>query len=238
MIDLHSHVLPGIDDGARTFENSIDIIRELSEQGVTDLVATPHYICDTIYISPKEENEKLLSELKQKLEENGLNINVYLGNEIYIDETIKPLLDSKTISTLADSEYTLVEFPLNDAYPNYEDILGDLMQSGYKVVLAHPERYAITQRDFQILKDLYDMGVLMQCNLGSFLGKYDKGAEKTAIKLAKERMIFGFGTDIHHARRDDGISKATKKLKKYYNERELNKLLIENPRKVLGKTPE
>lgn len=233
MIDLHSHVLPGIDDGAKTFENSIAIIRELSEQGVTDLIATPHYICDTIYTSPRSDNAKLLEQLQQKLKEEGIDINVYLGNELYIDESIRKLIENKTVSSLAGSEYVLLEFPLNNAYPNYEDIIGDLIQSGYKVVLAHPERYAITQNDFQILVDLYDMGVLMQCNLGSFLGKYDKHAEKTAVKLAKNKMIYGLGSDIHHVRRDDGIPKAIKRLKKYYREDELDKLLNENPRKIL-----
>ena len=233
MIDLHSHVLPGIDDGAKTFENSIAIIRELSEQGVTDLIATPHYICDTIYTSPRSDNTKLLEQLQQKLKEEGIDINVYLGNELYIDESIRKLIENKTVSSLADSEYVLLEFPLNNAYPNYEDIIGDLIQSGYKVVLAHPERYAITQNDFQILVDLYDMGVLMQCNLGSFLGKYDKHAEKTAVKLAKNKMIYGLGSDIHHVRRDGGILKAIKRLKKYYREDELDKLLNENPRKIL-----
>lgn len=233
MIDLHSHVLPGIDDGAKTFENSIAIARELSEQGVTDLIATPHYICDTIYTSPRSDNAKLLEQLQQTLKEEGIDINVYLGNELYIDESIRKLIENKTVSSLADSEYVLLEFPLNNAYPNYEDIIGDLIQSGYKVVLAHPERYAITQNDFQILVDLYDMGVLMQCNLGSFLGKYDKHAEKTAVKLAKNKMIYGLGSDIHHVRRDDGILKAIKRLKKYYREDELDKLLNENPRKIL-----
>ena len=233
MIDLHSHVLPGIDDGAKTFENSIAIARELSEQGVTDLIATPHYICDTIYTSPRSDNAKLLEQLQQKLEDEGIDINVYLGNELYIDESIRKLIENKTVSSLADSEYVLLEFPLNNAYPNYEDIIGDLIQSGYKVVLAHPERYAITQNDFQILVDLYDMGVLMQCNLGSFLGKYDKHAEKTAMKLAKNKMIYGLGSDIHHVRRDDGILKAIKRLKKYYRGDELDKLLNENPRKII-----
>lgn len=233
MIDLHSHVLPGIDDGAKTFENSIAIARELSEQGVTDLIATPHYICDTIYTSPRSDNAKLLEQLQQTLKEEGIDINVYLGNELYIDESIRKLIENKTVSSLADSEYVLLEFPLNNAYPNYEDIIGDLIQSGYKVVLAHPERYAITQNDFQILVDLYDMGVLMQCNLGSFLGKYDKHAEKTAVKLAKNKMIYGLGSDIHHVRRDDSILKAIKRLKKYYREDELDKLLNENPRKIL-----
>lgn len=234
MIDLHSHILPGIDDGAKTFEDSVKIVKELCGQGITDMVATPHYICETNYVSTRANNAKLLNELKKRLKQEEVEVNLYLGNEIYIDSTIRKLLDGKKIATLADSKYVLVEFPLNGQFPNYEDILGDLIQSGYKVILAHPERYVMVQEDFQVLQDLYDVGVLLQCNLGSFLGKYGKREEKIAIRLAKEGMIFGFGSDIHHCRGDKSIAKAIKKLRRYYSQNELERVLIQNPRKVIN----
>lgn len=233
MIDVHSHILPGIDDGARTFDDSVEIVQVLAEQGVTDIIATPHYVVDTIYMSPKAENAKLLEELQKRLKEASIDVNLYLGNEIYIDENIKGLLKKKKITTMAGSDYLLVEFPLNDAYPNYVDILGELMVGGYKVILAHPERYAIIQEDYSILENLCEMGVLLQCNLGSFLGKYDKHAEKLAVRIAKERKIFLLGSDIHSARRKDTVLKATRKLQKYYSDEELEELMVKNPRKML-----
>ena len=233
MIDVHSHILPGIDDGARTFDESIEIVQVLANQGVTDIIVTPHYVVDTLYVSPKSENAKLLKELQKRLKEASIDVNLYLGNEVYIDGGIKDLLKKKKITTLGGGDYLLVEFPLNDAYPNYVDILGELIAMGYKVVLAHPERYAIIQEDYSILEDLCDMGVLLQCNFGSFLGKYDRHAEKLAVRLAKEQRIFLFGSDIHSAHRKDTIVKATRKLHKYYADKDLERLLVKNPRKML-----
>lgn len=233
MVDVHSHILPGIDDGARTFDDSIEIVRALVDQGVTDIIATPHYVSDTIYMSTRTANTKLLNELKGLLKHDGINVNLYLGNELYIDSSIKSLLNKRTVSTLAGSKYIMVELPLNGEFPNYIDILGDLLESGYKVVLAHPERYAIAQEDFEVLQELYEMGVLLQCNYGSFLGKYDKYSEKTAIHLAKEKMIFALGSDIHSTRRRDTITKSLKKLRKYYSDAELKKILVDNPRKII-----
>lgn len=234
MIDIHSHILPGIDDGARTLGDSIDIVQELVSQGVTDIIATPHYITDTIYTSGREENVKLLEKLRQALAEAGITTNVFLGNEIFIDIDIAKLLKQKVVSTLADSEYVLVEFSLNEEYPNYVDILGNLMEQGYKVILAHPERYLIAQRDYGVLENLCDMGVLMQCNLGSFIGRYGKSAEKLAVRLAKENRIFAVGSDIHHVRGDNSVLKAQKRLGKYYDKSELERVLVKNPSKIIS----
>ena len=143
MIDIHSHILPGVDDGARTLTDSIEILRELVSVGVTDVVMTPHYIVDTHYMSSRFENLKIIEKLKQVVADEGLNINIYLGNEIFIDNGILENLKMGKISGLAGSRYLLIELPLNEEFPNYEDIFLDLMNRGYKVVLAHPERYSI-----------------------------------------------------------------------------------------------
>ena len=134
MIDIHSHILPGIDDGAGTFDDSIEILSDLSSNGVTDIIATPHFIKESRYTSPVEDNKALLGELVERLKEENISINVFLGNEIYIDEDIKGLIDAGQIFPLNGGEYLLVEFPLNDEFPNYEDIFLDLMQNGYKVI--------------------------------------------------------------------------------------------------------
>ena len=235
IVDIHSHILPGIDDGAKTFLDSIDLIKELVEQGVTDIVATPHYVDETMYMSPRLQNKRLIAELKEKIAEAGIDVNVYLGNEIFVDSKMVDLIADGIITTLAGSEYLLVELPLNGEYPNYEDYLQDLMDYGFKIILAHPERYEITQNDYGVLQKLCDSGVLLQCNIGSFTGKYGKKAKKLAQRLAKDKMIFAFGSDIHHARGEYYIDKAMAKLSKYYTPDELEKVLYKNPRKVLVK---
>ena len=234
MIDIHSHILAGIDDGAEALEDGLGIVRELAAQGVTEIIATPHYIDETIYVSPKQKNQRLLTQLKKAVKNENLNVKLYLGNEIYISNHISDLVDSGQISPMNGSEYLLVELPMTEEFPNYEDILHDLTLKGFKVILAHPERYVITQNDFTILERLVEMGVLMQCNTGSFIRQYGKHAEKLAVKLAKNRMIFALGSDMHHNRNGNEIELSIKKLRKYYNEDELEQLLVENPRKIIN----
>ena len=234
MIDIHSHFLPCVDDGPKSLAGSVAIVRKLMAQGVTDIIATPHYVADTNYVSPKAQNQRVLSVVKKTLEKEGVKVNLYLGNEIYIDNNILGLLKSGKISGLNGSRYLLVELPLDEEYPNYKDILRDLKDAGGKVILAHPERYAIIQKDFEVAKELYAAGVLLQCNIASILGKYGKGAKKTVKKLIKNKMIFTFGSDIHHAGQKDEILLAQKKLSKYYSEHELQQLLVKNPSRIIA----
>ena len=235
MIDTHTHVLFGIDDGAKTLEDSVELVRELSLQGITDVVATPHYIDESSYVSKVADNKKILTILKRKLKSEKIDVNVVLGNEIYINSGILKLIKDKKISTVGTSKYLLIELPMSGEYPNYEDIFVEILHAGYKVILAHPERYDAMQKDFQLLKDLYDMGVLFQCNIGSIVGRYGKGAKKTVKKLAKNKMIFEFGSDIHHLRGTKEIPLAQKKFRKYYKEQELEEILVDNPKKTLKK---
>lgn len=233
MIDIHAHILPGIDDGAETISDSVEIVRELAAQGVTDIVVTPHYMDETIYTSPRTRNLVLLNKLKRALKYEDVKVRVYLGNEIYITERIADLIWGGKISTMAEGKYILVELPMSGEYPGYEDIFLELMNNGYKVILAHPERYHTAQEDYDVLRELHEMGVLFQCNIGSILGQYDKQAKKTIQRLASDKWIFAFGTDIHHCRGEGYIEAAMKKLLKYYDEHELNKVLVTNPKKIL-----
>lgn len=233
MIDIHSHILPGIDDGAETIVDSVDLAKELLAQGVTDIIATPHYVDGSVYESPKEKNEELLKELKQVLTERNIEVNLYLGNEIYINNKIDELVKSGTISPLAGSEYLLVELPLNGEFPNYEDILESLDYFGYKVILAHPERYGIFQEEYERVERLHEMGVLFQCNIGSMVGKYGRDVKKQVKRIIKDGFVFCFGSDIHHARGKMEVDEAKKKLAKYYDEADLEKVLVKNPRKIL-----
>ena len=234
MIDIHSHILAGIDDGAEALEDGLAIVRELASQGVTEIIATPHYIDETTYVSPKQKNQRLLTQLKKALKDEKIDVELYLGNEIYICNRIDNLVESGQIATMNGSEYILVEFPMSEKFPSYEDILHDLILKGYKVILAHPERYIITQDDFYILERLVEMGVLLQCNTGSFIRQYGKHAEKLAVKLAKKRMIFALGSDMHHTRKRNEIELAIKKLRKYYSEDDLEQILDKNPRKIIN----
>lgn len=236
IIDLHSHVLPGIDDGSVDLDTSVALVRELVDSGVKEIFATPHYVDETIYVSPSAANLKLLDELRARLADEGVDVKLHLGNEIYITPRIIELLEAGEISALGGdaSKYLLVELPMSGEFSGYADIFLKLLRAGYLVVLAHPERYTAFQEDFDLAVELYDMGVLLQSNFGSFAGRYGKDVLKLAEKLAKSKMIWGVGSDIHHVYAESFIPDAIARMRKFYSDDELKKILVENPKKILG----
>ena len=233
MIDTHAHILPGIDDGAGTISDSVEIVRELAEQGVTDIIVTPHYVDETSYNSPRTKNIVLLNKVKQALKYEDINVRIYLGNEIYITEKIADLIRSGKLSAMAGGNYLLVELPLSGEYPGYEDIFLDLQNIGYKILLAHPERYSSVQENYNTLSDLHEIGVLFQRNTGSIIRQYGREAKKVIQKMAKDKLIFSLGTDIHRCRGEGYIDAAVKKLSKYYGEHGLRQILVVNPKRIL-----
>ena len=235
MIDLHAHILPGIDDGASDISKSVDLIRELAGVGVTDAFVTPHFVDETIYTSSRAHNLELLSEVQNQAALSGLNVKLRIGNEIYITPKILEYLETGLISTLGGSSYILVELPMSGDFPGYEDIFLALIRAGSHVVLAHPERYTSFQDDFGLIYNLRDMGVLFQSNVGSFAGQYGKTVFKMVRRLAKERMIFAMGSDIHHVR-PGLLADGLKRLGKFYKGAELDEILVGNPGKIVGES--
>ena len=218
MIDLHCHLIFETDDGAKTIENSINMFREAAEAGFTEICCTPHYI-EPQYIKTKSENKKKLAIIKKRLEEEGIGVKVYLGNEIYITENVHELIEENKCSTIADTDFVLVEFPMTFRSYIAEPEIENLISHGYTVILAHPERYSYVQKDISFLDDYIEKGVYLQSNYESLIGKYGHNAKKTLIKLLKEQKIDLLSTDNH---REDStytkMDKILKKLKKYVDE--------------------
>ncbi len=234
MIDVHNHLLFGIDDGSRSIEESVSIIRKLSKIGITDIILTPHYIKDSSYVSPKSNNIKLMKQLKEALEYNNINVNLYLGNEIYIDKDIEKLLYQRQMSSLNNTNFLLVELPMSGQWDGYQDVFMDLLNIECQVVLAHPERYNSFQEDFNKIYELRDMGVIFQCNVGSLIGQYGKSAKKVVKRMLKEDLIYMFGTDIHHEKDDyNFLEEAKKVMRKYVSEKKINDLLINNAKEII-----
>ena len=233
MIDIHSHLIFDVDDGSRSLEESINILTMMNEAGVTDMVITPHYIKDSKYVSNIDNNKKRLEIIKKELKKNNINMNLYLGNEIYIDRDINELLNDKEVSTLNNSKYILIELPMSGNFNGYVDVLHELKCRGYKVILAHPERYLSFQKDFNKIYELKEVGIIFQSNYGSILGDYGRGAKKCIKRLMKEHLITYMSSDIHRVRRSDFIARATKKMKKYYTLDEINDLTCNNASNII-----
>lgn len=235
MIDIHNHQLYGVDDGSRSLEDSISVLRNMSKCGYTDVILTPHYIRDSRYSSNVLNNKRILDELREELRENNININLYLGNEIFMDDDIDELVRSKEARTLNGSEYILIELPMSGEYPDYIDIFRELIYKGYKVILAHPERYIAFQEDYSLIDEIVDEDILLQCNLDSLNGKYGPGAENLIKLLLKNHKVSFLGSDIHHVRSDySSFAKAREKALKIISKEEFEDLTVNNPSKIIN----
>ncbi len=236
MIDIHSHLIYGVDDGSDNIETSINILESLSNSGVTDIILTPHYITGTSYVSKKLDNIVKLKELKKALSNNNIDINIYLGNEVYIFDDIYRYVKENRICSLNNTEYILIELPMSGNYPDYKEILYDLQKQGFKVILAHPERYISFQNDYNKIHEMVDMGVLLQCNIDSILGNYGTKAKKTIKYILKNKLLSFVGTDIHIDKEDYSyIDKAKKMFKKYLTEEEIEIIFNKNAKEIIRK---
>ena len=234
MIDIHSHLIYGVDDGSKDIETSLKVLSNLSENGVTDIILTPHYIVDTNYVSKKTDNIKKLKELQREVKKLGININLYLGNEIYIDKDILKYIEENKMCSLNNTEYILVELPMSGVYEDYIDIFSNLINIGFKVILAHPERYTSFQKDYSLINEVVATGVLLQSNIDSIVGGYGKEAKKTMKYILKNKLVSFVGTDIHNNKSDYSyINKAINKFKKYLTDDEINDILNKNAMKII-----
>ena len=235
MKDLHSHILMGLDDGSQSIEESINILKKAKKAGVTDIMLTPHYIKNSKYDYNNLEKEELLDILKKEMNKEKININLYLGNEIYIDEDILKLIKEDEIMPLNNSRYLLVELPMMSELNDASEIFFELIRNGYIVILAHPERYTYIQDDISKLDEFIEMGVLLQGNYMSLYGKYGSNAEAVLKHLLKENKIQFLASDIHHERSEYHLEKLEKNLLKIVKDKEIVKDLLErNFDKVIG----
>ena len=230
MIDFHSHILPGIDDGSRSIEQTIRMLKEAKEAGFTKIISTSHYI-EGYYESDEAERTELLNEVQKNIS----GIELYLGNEIYITNNMINLIQNKKASTINNSKYVLFEFPLSAKSMNDKEVVYRLIENGFVPIIAHPERYSYVQDNPEYIEELAEMGALFQANYGSIIGMYGKKAEKTLKKLLKNDLIRFFGTDSH---RIDQVytkmPKILKKLHKVLSDEEIEEFTVINPQKVLN----
>ncbi len=233
MKDLHTHLLYGIDDGSKNLAESLQSLQSLASSGVTELVFTPHYIENSKYMCNVSKKKKLFQKIKSEMKKQNINIKVYMGNEIYYSENILKLLKEKEISSINDSRYLLIELPVLNCPNSIKNVFSELIHNGYKIVLAHPERYCYVMDDITFLDDLIKMGVLMQSNYTSLYGRYGKKSEATLKKLLKKGYISFLCSDIHSKMRVREVN-LRRKLRWYLSKDDIEKLLNTNFDKVVN----
>lgn len=196
-VDIHSHLLPGIDDGAKVLDDSIQLISRMASLGIKKFVTTPHVLGD-VYPNTPEIIYQKLEEVRLELHKRDMHeITINAAAEYMMDEQFSEILEKGHLLTLRDS-YILVEMSYFNAPLNLYDLLFDIQIKGYVPVLAHPERYNFYHHDFDNYYKLKKAGCLFQLNLLSLTDHYGKGVKKISEKLLKLGLYDFIGTDTHH----------------------------------------
>lgn len=229
MIDIHSHIISGIDDGSKNTEMTIKMLEMAEESGTTDIVATPHFMRGRFEVTYKEVIDEV-ENLKKLTKENSININIYSGQEVYYSRNILEYYNQGMIGTINNTRYMLIEFPMLEF--NIEEAINTLYElqiRGIVPIIAHPERYKQFIKNPSQINLLIKEGMLFQVNAGSINGDFGRDVKKTAIKYLNNNIYSFIGSDAH---RDKGRNTDIKNVIKIleYNQR---KSFINNGKAML-----
>ncbi len=233
MIDVHSHVLPMIDDGSRSIEETVNILKEAHKNGFNGIICTPHYLPGS-YESVKESNQIIVDSLNTELSKSWYNFKLYLGNEIFLTNEFADIMQTKKATSMNDSRYVLFELSLNDKPMNVLELIDQIIDYGFVPIMAHPERYSFAKDNPDILNSIISEGVLFQCNYGSLIGQYGRHAKILVEKLLKYDMVSFMGTDCH--RQDTIYSKIDECISAMYkiiDAKKFKEITEENPMKLI-----
>lgn len=197
MIDMHTHILYGVDDGAKSIEDSLDLIKEEIKKGVNKIIFTPHYKKrhNETNVEKITENFKILNE---RVSVENLEVELYLGCEVYLDFNYYDTLWNEPIITLAGSDYILIEFSMTDTPKNIPEICYEAKLNGFIPIIAHVERYDILYENNQLIKDILNEGAHFQINASTVINKEGRGSHKFANYLLKNELVSFVASDVHN----------------------------------------
>ena len=236
MIDIHSHVLPGVDDGSEDMDMSLEMISMAARSGVEGIVATPH--CNIPgeldnYISP--EIEQIWSSLAEEIRISELPIRLYRGMEVFCTPQVPELLEQGRLWTLNDTDYFLIEFSFREDPEFCTDILYQCREMGYLPIIAHPERYFFLQNDPQLAYEWCVAGYGLQINKGSLLGRFGQGPKRTADLLVDHGLAACVASDAHSPfQRTTDLGEVREYLTEVFGEEHMKLLLEINPERILS----
>lgn len=197
MIDIHSHILPDIDDGSKSKDMTFEMLYKAVNSGTKKIIATPHY-CIGYWQVPYYEVKEMVNNLRSDINEINLDINIYHGQEIYFNNNLVKWYEEGIIGTINDTRYMLIELPIDKFDNDVLDIFYELQIKGIKIVLAHPERYIPIINDPTNINEFIKEGILFQVNSGSLLGTFGKKVKKTAEILINNNIYNFIGSDAHN----------------------------------------
>jgi len=229
MIDLHSHILPSVDDGSRNMQETIELLKRAQKAGFDTICFTPHY-AEPQYLNSKEQNYEILRRVETKLKEEDILIRLLLGNEVFIHEDMENSLQNNKIATLADTHYVLIELPMYQELTQevVQKMLNSVKEKGLKIVIAHPERYTYIQERPEKLMQYFGEDIIFQGNYASII-------QKTIKKLFKNKQIHYLSSDVHRINRCiyDEFDEIKKKLLKVVDYDYFKIMTKINPRLII-----
>ncbi len=228
MIDTHNHILPGVDDGAQSYDESLEMLKALEEHGVNKVMLTPHYAPLRGFHKSHSDLLIVFNELKRKMFETSLNIEIFLGSEVDFSKTIEN--DLLVAPTLNETNAVLIDFGYGS--PDIEEAVYELSLKGYKIVIAHPERYRNTS--IATWKRIRKQGGLLQVSAKHLIKRGSKSAQKQAIAFLKADMIDLVATDLHDIKDADTMKKAFKKIQKKKSLETAQRLFYKTPNQIIS----
>lgn len=234
-IDMHIHILPGVDDGANDENEMKEMLKIAYKEGIRCIIATPHHH-PRRGKEPPEVLRKTAAALLKAAHDIDEHFRIYLGTEIFFGQDVADKLKKGEILTMNRRNYVLVEFSPSEPYGYIRQSLQQLQMAGYEVILAHVERYSCITDEPELAEQLSDMGILLQINAGSITGQSGRRIKKFIRRLMDEDLVFCVGTDAHSAgKRAPRMKKAAEYVKKKYGEAYAAKIFYQNAKQMLRK---
>lgn len=235
MVDIHSHMLPGVDDGARNMEEALIMADMAVQSGVTAMAVTPHSNERGGFVNYESQYlRECFLELQYVLQEEGIPLKIYRGMEVSASFDLADKLHDNKIITLNDSGYLLVEFLFDEEPWMMEAVVKDVLASGRIPVIAHPERYACVQEKPDMVEKLLERGALFQMNKGSILGRFGSREAFTADKLLHKNAYACIASDAHRPHmRTTRMAEVKSYISRKFSELQADILLCRNPMNIL-----
>jgi protein-tyrosine phosphatase len=234
MIDIHNHVIYEFDDGPRSLDESLALLKSAAEQGITDVFATSHF---NEIVNKKLEDDYFakLKILREKVQETNIPVRLYPGSEMFFHHYIHQTLRKIRVGTLAESNcYVLMEFPLYLMPVGVEDTLFNLRMDGFIPIIAHPERYSSLHNKPEKILNFIRHGGLLQVNVGSALGSFGRKCQKIAMWLLENQYVHFLASDAHLPNgRGFRLAEAAEELEKDLDKSYIEQIVRENPQKII-----
>jgi protein-tyrosine phosphatase len=236
MIDIHSHILPGLDDGAQSFEESLLMARMAEADGISKMVATPHLYRGSFVNNGLDVIEKKKDDLQSMILSEGIELELFYGTEVYVTHNLTEKVIKERESLVIDhGNFMMIEFPAGHIYSGVKDLFFEIMTEGIQPIIVHPERNRVFQHNPELLYELINMGSLCQANSGSFTGLYGREVRETVYRFLDLRYLHFLGSDCHNTRSlPPNLSQAREKIEETAGKAVALALVLNNPQAMLA----